>query len=40
MLVVGRVGGNVVVVGLEEKGRGELIIALLDGYFPFVVDLL
>ena len=40
MLIVGRVGGNIVVVGLEEEGRGELVVALFDGYFPFVVDLL
>ena len=39
MLVVGWVGGNVVVVSLEEEGRGELVVALFDGYFPFMVDL-
>lgn len=40
MLVVGGAGGNVVVIGLKKEGRGELIVTLFDGYFPFVVDLL
>lgn len=40
MLVIGGVGRNIVVVGLEEEGRGELVVALFNGYFPFMVDLL